>query len=170
MKKFAMAFLAATMAFGMAACSSAEEEVKTDAEKVEDTVKNDAEDAANDVKDEAEKVEGETEKTGSVTTDDGATVEATIVEKDGKIKSISIDEIEPDGNSKKEKADYMKNASPIGKEWNEQVEFLEQYIMENGVDAVKMDEKGYPTNEDLLAGCSINVKNFVDAVKAAEAN
>lgn len=168
MKKFAMAMLSLLMVAG---CSQpAEDDAKKDAEKVEDTVKDDTQKAENDVKDDAEKVEGETVKTGSVETEDGATVEATIVDKDGKMKSITIDEIDPDGNSKKEKSDYMKDASGIGKEWNEQVQFLEQYIMDHGVDSIEVDKDGYAVNEDLKSGCTIKISSFLDAVKNAEKN
>ena len=56
------------------------------------------------------------------------------------------------------------------KEWYEQVEFLENYIKKNGLDKVEMNEAGYPVNDDVLAGCTINVKSLMDAAKNAKDN
>lgn len=67
-------------------------------------------------------------------------------------------------------AEYgMKSASGIGKEWNEQVEFLEKYIVENGPEAVKLDADGYAEDEDVKSGCTINLSAIMEAVDEAAA-
>lgn len=70
---------------------------------------------------------------------------------------------------KKEKgADYgMKSASGIGKEWNEQIEYLEQYMVDNGIDSVKLNSDGYAENEDVKSGCTINLSQIMEAVNEA---
>ena len=55
-----------------------------------------------------------------------------------------------------------------GAEWFEQVKFLEDYIVANGVDGIELGEDGKATNEDVLTGCTINIKPYVEAVKAAK--
>lgn len=158
MKKLAMAMLALLMVAG---CSSAE-------------VKKDEKEAETDVKDDAEKVEddvtGDVTKTAEVK-GDGETTTATIVEKDGKIKKITIDQVKDDGTDKREAgADYgMKKASSIGKEWDEQIEYLEQFIEKNGIDAVKLDKDGYAEDEDLKSGCTMKLTEIMQAVKDAQA-
>lgn len=114
------------------------------------------------------KAESEANSKGQV-----ATAEVTL--QGDKITKITLDETYPDKDSTKKALgpDYnMKGASPIGKEWNEQVEFLEDYIVKNGLDSIKLDEEGVPTNEDVLTGCTISVKDMLDAadpaVKAAK--
>lgn len=94
------------------------------------------------------------------------------VTKEGdKVTAVSIDEVDEEGLSKKDLGDDygMKKASTVEKEWYEQVEFLENYILENGVDSIKLNDEGKAENEDLKSGCTISIKNMVDAVKEAEA-
>ena len=44
----------------------------------------------------------------------------------------------------------MKPASPIGKEWNEQIDFLQEKLV--GTDGtIALNESGYPTDEEVLA-------------------
>lgn len=102
---------------------------------------------------------------------DGSETTATITKEDGKITGVDIDVVDAEGNSKKELGDDygMKKASGIGKEWNEQVQFLEKYIMENGVDSVKLDSEGYAENEDVKSGCTINLTDIMKAVDEANA-
>lgn len=102
---------------------------------------------------------------------DDATTKAEVTKVDGKVTGITIDEIDKDGVSKKDLGDKYgwKSASAIEKEWYEQVEFLENYILENGVDSIKMNDQGQAENEDLKSGCTISISNMVEAVKEAEA-
>ena len=101
---------------------------------------------------------------------DNATAEITVQGDD--VVAINLDETK-EGKSKKELGDKygMKGASKKAKkEWDEQVEFLENYIKKNGLDKVEMNEAGYPVNDDVLAGCTINVKSLMDAAKNAKDN
>ncbi len=112
----------------------------------------------------------ETSNTAYVATD-GGEISATVTKKDGKVTAIQIDQTTEDGSSKKELgADYgMKSASGIGKEWNEQIEYLENYMIENGIDSVKLNADGYAENEDVKSGCTINLKEIMEAVDEANA-
>lgn len=119
---------------------------------------------------------GESAKNGEaqVKTDKGVITAKVTVEGD-KITSVTLDETtEKDGKevSKKElKEDYnMIKASAIQKEWYQQVEALEEYIVQNGVDSIKVDEEGKPENEDILTSCTISVDKLLEAVKEAKAN
>ncbi len=76
-----------------------------------------------------------------------------VVEMDGdQVTSVSIDETS-DGQSKKEmKEGYrLKDASGIGKEWYEQIAFLENYLKENGSDALTFDDQGRAQNAECSA-------------------
>lgn len=121
------------------------------------------------------------EKTGEGTAtneSNGETLTTTAhvtVDADGKITAVDFDETyTKDGKETTKKTlkdDYtMKGASAIGKEWWEQAEFLENYVKENGLDGIEMDEEGKPTNEDILTGCTMNIKPYVEAMKAAKDN
>lgn len=113
---------------------------------------------------------GSVSGTATVAVDDGEITATVTKDADGKIEKVVIDQIQ-DGNSKKDlKEDYgMKDASGIGKEWYEQIAYLETYIVDNGVDAVKLDADGYPEGEDLRAGCTINLSKIMEAVDDADA-
>lgn len=102
---------------------------------------------------------------------DGATTKAEVTKEGDKVTAVSIDEVDEEGLSKKDLGDDygMKKPSTVEKEWYEQVEFLENYILENGVDSIKLNDEGKAENEDLKSGCTISIKNMVDAVKEAEA-
>lgn len=101
-------------------------------------------------------------------------VNVSVELEDGKITKVDIDETYDHNGEKTTKktlgADYnMKPASPIGKEWNEQIAFLEEALV--GTDGtIEIDEAGYPTSEDVKAGCTINLFNISAAVKEAVNN
>jgi hypothetical protein len=106
----------------------------------------------------------------------GATeiIKVDVTLEDGKVTEITIDETYNGQTTTKRTlgADYgMTKASPIGKEWHEQADYLQTFIVENGIDAVTLNESGYPTG-DLTAGCTINLTNIVatinDAIAAAK--
>ena len=73
-----------------------------------------------------------------------------------------------------QKEDYgMKGISPIGKEWYEQAEAFDTFMVGKTADdvaAVGMDESGYPTDADLTAGCTMNISDMSAAVAKAIAN
>ena len=113
------------------------------------------------------------EGSASVTGSKGDVTTATVKVDGDKITSVSIDTKQKDSDkTKKElKEQYnMKKTSPIKKEWYEQVLTLENYIKENGVDAIKLNNEGKATNEDLVTGCTISISDMVDAVKEAQKN
>ena len=64
----------------------------------------------------------------------------------------------------------MKDASAIGKEWDEQVRFLEKYIEKNGMQNIQMDEEGKAVNEDIRSGCTISIDKFIKAIEDAQKN
>ena len=105
---------------------------------------------------------------------DSSKITCEVTLEDGKVTEITIDETYNGQTTTKRTlgADYgMTKASPIGKEWHEQADYLQTFIVENGIDAVTLNESGYPTG-DLTAGCTINLTNIVktinDAIAAAK--
>lgn len=95
-------------------------------------------------------------------------VRAQVELENGTLKQVSIDETQ-NGISKKEaKEDYgLKSISLIQKEWYEQIAFLEDYILENGVDALTFDDQGRAQNADVLSGCTISIEKYIEAYQAA---
>ena len=113
------------------------------------------------------------EGTGTYTNDKQEVTTAKVKTKDGKLSEVEIDEsAKGKDQSKKELGnDYeMKQASKIGKEWYEQVNFLENYIVKNGVDGIKLNSEGKAENNDVASGCTIRIDGFLKAVKEAEKN
>lgn len=111
---------------------------------------------------------------------------AVVVDSEGKIVSCVIDtaqnkmgftkegKIVPNETfkSKKElKEEYnMKPASAIGKEWYEQAEALEQYVVGKTAAEVKgiaLDEDTKPTDADLAATCSMKIGSYIEGITAA---
>lgn len=124
------------------------------------------------------------EKNGFVQID--ATVAGVVTDEQEQIIYVSIDtaqnkgEFALDGSvsenqaiaSKKElkEAYDMKKASPIQKEWYEQIAFLEEWMIGKTLPEIKafaMDEKGYPTDKDVTSGVTMNVKSYLQAVEKA---
>ena len=101
-------------------------------------------------------------------------VEVTV--KNDEIIDVDIDEFGAksfDGTmsgSKKGLGDSynMKAYSDIGKEWYEQIEALEDYIVENGIDKIDLDENGKIINTDLKMMCSISVDEYLTLTKQAK--
>ena len=60
----------------------------------------------------------------------------------------------------------MAPASPIGKEWFEQVDAYELWCVGKTVDEVKgvVGEDGAPTDDTLLTGCTIKIGDITKAV------
>ena len=123
-----------------------------------------------------------------------ATVAAVVLDADGKIVSCKVDvaqnkmavtdgEVPEDAASmtfktKKEKLEEynMKQASPIGKEWYEQAEAFEAFVVGKTADEVaaipvETTENGHvvTTDETLKAGCTMSINALIDAtVKACK--
>lgn len=101
------------------------------------------------------------------------TITVNVTTEDGKLTKVEIDETYKGSTKKTLAADYnMKAASAIGKEWDEQAKFLEEYLVSKNVTEVALDAEGKPTDADVLAGCTIAVGDLLEvateAVKAAK--
>ena len=128
------------------------------------------------------------EKDGGSTTD--VSLVAVTVTEEGVIESCKIDAIQgkvafsADGKvtseagavlTKKELGDDygMRVASPIGKEWDEQVEAIEAYAVGKTVEELKtmaIDEAGVVKDADLASGATIYMGSFIWAIEAAVNN
>lgn len=94
--------------------------------------------------------------------------------KDDKISSISIDETYiQDGEKTTKKrlgAAYgMKEVEGSKGEWNEQIKHLEMELIGTDGD-IELNEEGYPTDEDITSGCTINLTNIEKGIKNAISN
>ena len=119
------------------------------------------------------------------------TVVAVLVGGDGKILKCSIDVAQTKVNFSKEgkivtdlatvfqtkdelKDGYgMKKASGIGKEWNEQADAFEAYVIGKTLEEVKgiaVDAEFRPTDADLAASVTVHINEFVDAIEKAVTN
>lgn len=113
-------------------------------------------------------------KTGSAQSakdENGDYASAEVTMKGDQIEEIKLDEMK-NGTSKKAlgSAYNMKSESKINKEWDEQVVFLENYIEKKGLDQLTLDEKGYAKNDDVLSGCTINLKTLMETANEALKN
>ncbi|WP_416325383.1 FMN-binding protein [[Eubacterium] hominis] len=110
---------------------------------------------------------------GTYTNDKKEVTTANVKTKDGKLSEVEIDETANGKDQTKKElgnAYNMKQASKIGKEWYEQIAFLENYIVKNGVDTIKLNSEGKAENNDVKTGCTIRIDGFIQAVKEAEKN
>ena len=97
--------------------------------------------------------------------------------KDGKISKIEIDETYTvDGKQTTKRTlgnDYAmkETSSKMGKieggaEWFEQVDHLQEVLV--GTEGtIALDNTGYPTDEEILAGCTINLGTIAEAIEDA---
>lgn len=109
------------------------------------------------------------EKEGTNTSSKGETTTAKVKFDHDIIKEVELDETTGDTTKKTLGADYhMKDASPIQKEWYEQVKFLEAYIEKNGVDKIELNDEGKAINEDIKTGCTISIDGFLKAIENAK--
>lgn len=156
MKKTLTAAAAALLL--LAGCSSAPQE---DVDKIDEAV--DEGDAAAETKLEGEAAYGDT----------GQTAKATVIKQGDKIADVIIETIDQDGNAitqLEDMADPKAQDSAIGTEYQEQVDYLENYIKENGVESIKTDGDGRVTDEEMLKNVDINVQPMLQAVQNALAN
>lgn len=66
----------------------------------------------------------------------------------------------------------MKAASGIGKEWDEQTEAMEQYVIGKTVDeiaSIAVDEDNKPTGTDLNTSVTMAIGDYIEAIKEAAA-
>mgnify|MGYP002763790212 FL=1 len=180
MKKVLAVGLAGLMAVGFAACSSS-----NDSGKNEDTNKNAVATAKTGYAISSEIKEDEYNKSETALEIDSVCA-AVLVDADGKIIDVKIDEAQTKPDLKKDngdvsdlrtklekKEDYgMKSTSPIGKEWYEQVEAFEAWAKGKTAEEVKagIGEDGYASDADLKAGCTIYANGFATVTAKAVEN
>ncbi|MFQ9064298.1 MAG: hypothetical protein ACLR5R_03980 [Eubacterium sp.] len=180
MKKILAVGLAGLMAVGFAACSSS-----NDSGKNEDTNKDAVATAKTGYAISSEIKEDEYNKSETALEIDSVCA-AVLVDADGKIIDVKIDEAQTKPDLKKDngdvsdlrtklekKEDYgMKSASPIGKEWYEQVEAFEAWAKGKTAEEVKagIGEDGYASDADLKAGCTIYANGFATVTAKAVEN
>ena len=132
-----------------------------------------------------------TEKAGNYAVN--TTLATVVLDKDGKIVNVTIDVAQSSGlkfdttgalatdlttyamKTKQEKGDEygMKGNSAIGKEWNEQANAFAAWAVGKtvaDVEALVLDEEGKATDADVLAGTTVHVSEFVEALVKAAAN
>lgn len=180
MKKVLAVGLAGLMAVGFAACSSS-----NDSGKNEDTNKDAVATAKTGYAISSEIKEDEYNKSETALEIDSVCA-AVLVDADGKIIDVKIDEAQTKPDLKKDngdvsdlrtklekKEDYgMKSTSPIGKEWYEQVEAFEAWAKGKTAEEVKagIGEDGYASDADLKAGCTIYANGFATVTAKAIEN
>ncbi|MDO4364008.1 MAG: hypothetical protein Q4C99_05735, partial [Clostridia bacterium] len=180
MKKVLAVGLAGLMAVGFAACSSS-----SDSGKNEDTSTDAVATAKTGYAISSEIKEDEYNKSDSALEIDSVCA-AVLVDADGKIIDVKIDEAQTKPDLTKDngdvsdlrtklekKEDYgMKSASPIGKEWYEQVDAFEAWAKGKTADEVKagIGEDGYASDADLKAGCTIYANGFATVTAQAVEN
>lgn len=111
----------------------------------------------------------QTESVGTYKNAKGETSSAKVTFEDDKIIKVELDETTGDTTKKALKDQYdMREASAIGKNWDEQIAFLESYIKRNGIEDIKLDDSGKATNEDILTGCTISIDGYIKAIEDAK--
>lgn len=113
------------------------------------------------------------EGSGTYTNDKGEVTTVKVKMKNKSISEISIDETaKGKDKTKKELGDeyHMKEASPIQKEWKSQIEYLESYIVKQGVDKITLNKEGKAENNDIVSGCTIQIDGFLKAIEEATTN
>lgn len=114
---------------------------------------------------------------------------AVVVDEEGKIVSCKLDTaqnkmgftsegkvvMKDDFQTKKElKEEYgMKAASGIGKEWYEQAQAMEAYVIGKTAQEVKgiaVDESSKPTDADLVAEVTVKIGSYKEAIAEAAEN
>ena len=108
---------------------------------------------------------------GTYTNQEGEKTTAKVTYKNDKLTEVSIDESTKDTTKRALKDTYeMKKASTIGKEWYEQMDYLQTYIKDNGIKGIKLDEQGKATNDDVKSGCTMSIDGYIKAVDDAMKN
>lgn len=111
---------------------------------------------------------------------------AVLVDADGKLIDVKIDEAQTKPDLTKDDGDVsdlrtklakqydynMAAASPIGKEWFEQIAAFQDWAKGKTVDEIKagVGEDGYASDADLKAGCTMYANGFVSVVSQAMEN
>ncbi|WP_290155378.1 hypothetical protein, partial [uncultured Dubosiella sp.] len=106
--------------------------------------------------------------------DNGGIVNATVEKEGENLSNVMIEFVDKDGNAITELDQLYgpdkDTQTSIDTEWLDQVDYLENYIKEHGVDSITVDENGKPTNDDLKDYVSLDVRPMLEAVKGAIGN
>ncbi|WP_289197175.1 hypothetical protein [uncultured Dubosiella sp.] len=106
--------------------------------------------------------------------DSGGIVNATVEKEGENLSNVMIEFVDKDGNAITELDQLYgpdkDTQTSIDTEWLDQVDYLENYIKEHGVDSITVDENGKPTNDDLKDYVSLDVRPMLEAVKGAIGN
>ena len=160
MKKRTWVLMGTMMALALnsVAVFAEEDAVEEKTEEVEETAETEAEEAS------VYEVQ-----TGISYSDTWGIYLANIVKQDGEVTNVIIDRVK-DGQSSKELHDNygIKPVSSLDKEWWEQAMYYEDWVVENGVEAVETDDDGHALNPDLISGATVNVAEFSEAVMNAQ--
>ena len=115
---------------------------------------------------------------------------AVTLDENGVITGVDFDAVQPKGTfdvagaasefnaapqTKNEiKEGYgMKAISPIGLEWYEQMDKLEDWCIGKTVEqvlAMELNEKGVPTDADLVSGCTVHINDQLVSLQKAAAS
>lgn len=113
----------------------------------------------------------------TATNSKGQTTTVKVTKEGDKITALDINETYVEDGKDTTKKDLkegynMKAASSISKEWYEQIAFLEDFIVKNGIDKVGelTAEEGKPTNPDVLTGCTMGIKDYITSTEEAVKN
>lgn len=103
--------------------------------------------------------------------DRSVTVCALTLDDQGRIARVLWDAQEG-SDSKRQLGDRygMKAASPIGREWHQQVAALEEYAAGKTpaqLAGMALNDRGAPTAEELTSSCTISVAPLLEALEAA---
>ena len=88
-----------------------------------------------------------------------------------KVADVNIDEYKNGVSKKSMGDDYgLKAVSGVGREWDEQIHYLETFIKDYSIADLQMNEYGVLQNPDVISGCSIYVGHMIPLVEAAIAD
>lgn len=94
-----------------------------------------------------------------------STVKVTV--KDGVLYSVNCDAESKDEGTKKahsESGQYDMKVAGAKHDWHEEIALFEKYVVENGVDSIKIDNAG---KTDTITGCTIAVSEYVTLIREA---
>lgn len=111
------------------------------------------------------------ELNGTAAYDNGGTVNATIVKDGDQLSDVMMEFVDQDGNAITELEQLYgpdkDTQMSIDTDWLDQVEYVENFIKENGVDAVTVDENGKPTNPELKDVVDLDIRPMLVATQDA---
>lgn len=179
MKKFLALGLAGVLAIGFAACSNGGSDAKGEDAGNETAVAKTGYAIYSEIK------EDEYNKSETALEIDSVCA-AVLVDAEGKLIDVKIDEAQTKPDLKKDNGDVadlrtklakqgdygMAPASPIGKEWYEQIAAFEAWAKGKTAEEIKagIGEDGYASDADLKAGCTMYANGFASVVAQAMAN